>query len=179
MTTISATEKPVLIVTGSAPDVGLDMAALAQIAADAPCEYMAIGLDAVDRYPWRIAYMATFHPAEIPRIRERRAAIGGNLDYRIISHEARPEVDLYIADWWKPSGSSALLGVQAALGLGYDRVVLCGCPLTGKNDKNGDYENFRKGWTPRLGELAGRVRSMSGWTAEVLGRPTKEWIHDA
>jgi hypothetical protein len=140
---------------------------------------MAIGLDAVDKYRWPIRYCATYHPAEIPEIRRRREACGGNGDYQIISHEQRGGVQIYIADWWKPSGSSSLLGVQAAIRMGYTRIVLAGCPLTGKNAKNGDYENFRKGWEAHAKDLGDRVRSMSGWTLNFLGAPTDEWLLSA
>jgi len=166
----------IIIITGSAPNTLKDMTACHDIIGDRPRLYMAIGLDAVDKYALPIRYMATFHPVEIPAIHNRRAAINGNLDYEIISHESREDVNHCIGDWWKPSGSSALLGVQAALLLGYNRIILCGCPLTGKNEQNGSYENFRNGWIPRVREIDGRVRSMSGWTKELLGAPTQEWL---
>jgi hypothetical protein len=167
-------KKPLLI-TGSHPDVVADMLAV-------PCreiEYdlMAIGLDAVDKYLWPVLYVATFHPAEIAEIKDRRAGVGGEHGYKVISHEHRPEVDIFIADWWKPTGSSALLGAQAALTvLGYERIILCGCPLTGMNGKGNNYETFRRGWETNRGKVIGKVTSMSGWTAELLGKPTEEWV---
>lgn len=163
-----------LIITGSAPDVLVDIAAVPRVCS---YDFMAIGLDAVDRYPWPIRYMATYHPVEIPEIRLRRERAGGNLDYAVISHERGDGVD--IVEPLLPgerSGSSSLLGAQAALKLGYDRIILCGCPLSGKNAKGGDYENFRAGWEQKLSFLAGRVRSMSGWTMQLLGAPTEEWL---
>jgi len=168
-------KKP-LVITGSHPDVVADM--LAVPCREIECDLMAIGLDAVDKYIWPILYVATYHPEDIAEIRKHRESAGGNIDYKIIGHEARPEIDIVIKDWWKPSGSSTLLGVQAAIQvLGYDRIILCGCPLTGKSAKGNGYESFRNGWEPRRGMLTDRVRSMSGWTAELLGKPTEEWIH--
>lgn len=166
----------IIIITGSAPNTLDDILAAHCILGDRPRLYMAIGLDAVDKYHWPIRYMATFHPAEIPQIKERRAAINANTDYEIISHESRDGVAHCIGDWWKPSGSSTLLGVQAALRLGYNRIILCGCPLIGKNKESGSYENFQSGWIPRVREIDGRVRSMSGWTKGLLGAPTQEWL---
>ncbi len=162
-----------LLITGSHPDVLIDIAAVPRV-----CTYdlLAVGLDAVDKYPWPIKYVATYHPAEIPKIRERRERLIGLVDFAIISHEQRDHVEIYIADWWKPSGSSALLGVQAALGLGYQKIILCGCPLTGKNLSGGGYETFRQGWEAHAGDLKDSVRSMSGWTADFLGHPTDEWL---
>jgi hypothetical protein len=161
-----------LIITGSAPCVWIDIAAVPRVGA---FDLMAIGLDAVDKYLWPIKYVSTYHPVEIPQIRERREKIGGNVDYRVISMEARPDVDI-VEPFRPPSGSSALLGVLAALRMGYRRIILCGCPMTGKNAAGGTYETFQKGWEARANEFMGRVRSMSGWTAEFLGAPTEEWL---
>ncbi len=110
-----------LIITGSHPDVREDINAVPWARTDtAPEElwrlydYMAIGLDAVDKYLWPVKYVATYHPAELPEIRSRREAVGGNLDYRTIAHDKTNDPDIVIADWWRPSGSSALLGVRPA-----------------------------------------------------------------
>ena len=183
--------KKILIITGAAPCVIDDLTALAMD--DSQADFMAIGLDAVDRYPWPIRYCATYHPPDIPQIRARREALIGRVDFTIIFHEQRikriilnfaerrKERDnsyIIIAKHWTPSGSSSLLGVQAALAMGYRRIILCGCPLIGNNAKGGKYEKFQAGWEAVSNELAGRVRSMSGWTAEFLGRPTEEWLNE-
>lgn len=165
-----------LIITGSAPCVIDDLTAMAMD--DSAADFMAIGLDAVDKYRWPIKYVATYHPAEIFEIRKRRETLVGQVDFAIISHEQHEHVEIFIGEYWTPSGSSALLGVQAALAMGYRRIILCGCPLAGKNDKGGSYESFRKGWEARVKELDGRVRSMSGWTRDFLGAPTEEWLNE-
>ena len=166
--------KKCLIITGSAPCVIDDLTALAMD--DSRADFMAIGLDAIDKYCWPVKYVATYHPEDIPQILARREARIGRVDFAIVCHKRCKHVDIVITDYWQPSGSSALLGVQAALRLGYRRIILAGCPLTGKNDKGGKYENFRNGWEARRKEIGDHVRSMSGWTAEFLGWPTKEWL---
>ena len=169
--------KNILIITGAAPCVLDDLTALAMD--DSMADFMAIGLDAVDKYPWPIKYMATYHPVEILEIKARRESIGGNTDYIVISHESKEGVD--IIEPLLPgerSGSSALLGVQAALKLGYRRIILCGCPLTGKNSTGGAYETFHVGWEEKKKILKDCVHSMSGWTMEFLGAPTEEWLAD-
>jgi len=163
-----------LVITGSAQCVHEDIAALAL--ENSAADFMAIGLDAVDKYAWPVKYVATYHPEKIDMTRERRASIGGNTDYELICHEKRPGVDIVINDWWSPSGSSALLGVQAGMRMGYKKIILCGCPLTGKNAAGSSYENFRTGFNAKKAEIAPFVRSMSGWTAELLGKPTPEWL---
>lgn len=162
-----------LVITGSHPQVCDDINGLPKIGYD----FMAIGLDAVNKYHHNIKYCATYHPIEIPEIKERRRVFGGNTDFLFISHEERAGVDICIKDWWQPSGSSALLGAQAALRIGYTRIVLCGCPLAGSNGKHGAYDTFRQGWIKVMPAIKPYVRSMSGWTMERLGVPTQEWLN--
>lgn len=78
-------------------------------------------------------------------------------------------------------GSSGLIG--AMVGLRYaHRVVLAAIPMDperGHYNKEGSWREavkHRKSWEDALPELQGRVRSMSGWTKELLGEPTKEWL---
>jgi hypothetical protein len=84
-------------------------------------------------------------------------------------------------------GSSALFATLAGLEIGYKKIVLAGCPL----DTDGHYyfaqskETLGPIW---LGfdfmawldfsemEKAVFVRSMSGYTAKIIGKSTKEWI---
>jgi hypothetical protein len=173
-----------LIITGAAPSVWADIERVPDLVTEIipgrgymNYDFMAIGLDAVDKYAWPIRYVATYHPAEIQQIKERRQATAGNTDYQVISHETRPDVDIFIKDWWRPSGSSSLLGVQAALQLGYQKIILCGCPLTGESAKKDNYNTFHIGWTDKHKQIKDHVRSMSGWTKELLGAPTEEWLH--
>jgi hypothetical protein len=158
-----------LIVVGSAPCTQEDLASLPPMEAD----YMLIGLDSVEKYLGHVQYMATHHPAEIQQTTERRRKAGGNTDWRTISHEKRPGVDIVTPLNGKPSGSSAMLGILTALKLGYNRIICCGCPLTG--DKK--YESFHRGWTSRLDLIKDNVRSCSGWTRDLIGEPTEEWLN--
>jgi hypothetical protein len=178
-------ENKYLIITGAAPSVLDDVEAVPKSipvgnggAFFSPAyDYMLIGLTAAGMHAIPCKYMATYHPTLIPEVKVRREAAGGNTDYIIISHEARPGVS--IIEPLLPgerSGSSALLGAQAALKLGYSRIILCGCPLEGKNASGGAYDSFRIGWINKQKFLNDRVRSMSGWTKELLGAPTDEWL---
>jgi len=166
--------KPAIAIIGAAPGALSDLAALPRLASFV---LMAIGLDAVALVQAPLKYVATYHSADIPEIYRRRETIGGNTDFELISHKRDNErISIVIDDWWKPSGSSALLGVQAALRIGYDRIIVCGCPLEGKNAKNSSYEGYRRGWEAHAAEISGKVRSMSGWTRDFLGAPTNEWL---
>lgn len=87
------------------------------------------------------------------------------------------------------SGTSANLAFKIGLALDYTRFVLAGCPmdnsgnwytpLIGKNDvkANKDHRHHLWKWTEIAGRPIGRfVRSMSGKTADLFGKPTREWL---
>lgn len=87
------------------------------------------------------------------------------------------------------NGTSANLAFKIGLALDYTRIVLAGCPM---DDSGNWYKKLvpendvkaRKDHRPHLWkwmELACRpigkfVRSMSGNTADLLGRPSREWL---
>jgi len=73
-----------LAITGSLPAPWLTSR---RSLAFAPYDFMAVGVDAIHLYTWPILYVSTFHPADIPEIYRRRQTIGGNTDFKIISHE--------------------------------------------------------------------------------------------
>ena len=162
-----------LIIIGAASCVGEDLKLWGTDfkSAPQPYDYMLIGLDSVDKYLGRVDYLATYHPEDIPACLQRRAAAGGNNDFQIISHTESPGVGI-VHPHQPPSGSSALLGVLAAVKIGYRRIILAGCPL-----EDNKYHEFRPGWQAHLDTYIGKVRSLSGWTREFLGAPTEEWLN--
>lgn len=83
-------------------------------------------------------------------------------------------------------GSSGLFALKVALDdLGFDRAVLCGIPLDAAQnhfDTPGPWRpasQYEIGWRQALPEIADRARSLGGWTAELLGTPTADWIAGA
>jgi len=84
-------------------------------------------------------------------------------------------------------GSSGLLATCVALDKA-QKVVLCGVPMLPTmrhwhNDKGGvpwtECTHYLKHWEELMPNLLSkRVRSMSGWTRDRLGLPTKEWLDD-
>jgi len=80
------------------------------------------------------------------------------------------------------AGSSGLFAVKVALvDLGFDRVVLCGVPLTrtAHFDDPTDWkyaESYHEGWTQALPHIRDRVRSFGGFTQQLLGAPDAAWI---
>lgn len=159
-----------LIIMGSAPCAFED---LERIPAFDRYDFMAIGLDvAAETCALPLKYVATNHPEDITEIRRRRAFGSGNLDYALISYKPGPGVDI-VQLLGPVSGSSAILGALAAIALGYEKIILCGCPLTGNAPEGNPYEAFRPGWETAADQVKGRVFSMSGWTREFLGSPAE------
>jgi hypothetical protein len=179
-----------IIILGIAPCLEED---LASVRDECLYDFMAIGLDCSDRIKFDIQHAATYHTVEFIQFAERRRAAGGNLDYKTHSHEATvpgsgPDGGIVLTvDYVWPlvdpspfSGSSSFLGAQAAVGLGYKKIILCGCPMSGKNlitPSTHDYDNFQQGWMRHVNKLESKVRSMSGWTKEFLGFPDEEWLN--
>ena len=167
-------EKGVLLVTGIAAGLQEDMDNFPR---PLIFDWLAVGMDAVDKIQGHLDYMSTYHPEDIPAAMEKRKACGGNTDYKVISHLYAGGVDI-VEPFDPPSGSSALLGVLAALKMGYKKIILCGCPLQNLGVPDKEYEQFRKGWIAKYAQVMGKVKSMSGWTKEFLGAPTVEWLND-
>jgi hypothetical protein len=105
-----------------------------------------------------------------------------------------------VTDWWgaEMSSGATSAGKAALIGLamGFERVVLCGCPMDGSGYAAGELEGIRKEsacqrigdptkqkqrsiirYREKMAELAAgkfkdRVFSLSGYTKLVLGEPT-------
>lgn len=166
-----------IIILGIAPCLEED---LSKVANHDQYDFMGIGLDCSDRVLFNVQHFATYHTTEFPELKNRRQRAGGNIDYITHSHQ-QPADRLWPLVAPSPlSGSSSFLGTQAAVGMGYTKIILCGCPMQGMNhdpNKRERYDNFQKGWLKFAKEMfKGRVRSMSGFTADLLGYPTREWL---
>lgn len=132
--------------------------------------------------PRHLDAWATLHPENFHAWQERRKEYG-NTDYQAFSID-------HSGPWakWKDrwEGSSGLFAAQIALeGLGASGVILCGCPLTktgrhffDKNNEWDDAEVYRKGFKAAFPVIQGSVRSLSGWTRELLGAPSAQWLAD-
>lgn len=117
--------------------------------------------------------------ADLVRYRKRHARLKAQ---PFVSHSsyADPEIDRVWADM--RDGDSSLLAARIAVALGSKRVILAGVPLDGSGHVYDDpvedplepaysFTKYRQVWERYLGELTGRVFSMSGATRELLGAP--------
>lgn len=140
--------------------------------------------DAGAAYPGRLDGWATLHAEKLAGWMERRKG-GGYRAFSIKGHWDHPSgaVEIIRERW---AGSSGLYGAQIALeAFGASGVVLCGVPLDA--DKGHYFEPgkpwpeaelYRAGFRAALPVIRDRVRSMSGYTRELLGAPTPEWLND-
>lgn len=165
----------VLVVTGSAPCVNQDIDALLEHVRVEDCDFMAIGIDAINKHSHPLLFLATYHWNDIDSAKQKRAKSIGRVDFKIIHHEKKPGVDI-VEPYEKPSGSSSLLGTLAGLRMGYEKIVLCGCPLIGLDGQKHNYSKFQLGWVKKKDTVIGKVKSMSGWTSEFLGTPMEDWL---
>lgn len=162
-----------LIIIGCAPCWEEDLNNLLSVTASH--DVMAIGLDCP--YKGEVDYFASYHTDDIPLYAAKRKRENLNIDYIIISHIAEKENHIdFILPYKSPAGSSAMLGAMAGIRFGYKKIVLCGCPLQGFNQKKHPYVVFQNGWKARFNVFNGIVKSMSGFTQELLGAPTEEWL---
>jgi hypothetical protein len=134
----------------------------------------------------KVDYWATFHPERLPKELGVRRASGLPDPKEIWTYRQPPKGSSFgipIKILKTKGGSSGLLGTEGALDVA-DRIVLCGIPLDPgqvhyKRPRRGGWppaKMYRLAWTVALPRIKDKVRSMSGWTKEVLGAPTLEWL---
>lgn len=186
------------LVLGGAQSVWDDIAALEAVVGRWRGPVLAINNIACERdlrtgQAWerRIDHLCTLHAEKVALWRRKRREL-------VISLGRSPEWDVY--ETWScgrrtavdrhysgiTGGSSGLYAVSVALHLGFERVVLAGVPMTNERNAFRDeaqwkaFRRYTDAWVDRsrnaLPLLAGRVRSMSGWTREILGPPELDWI---
>lgn len=127
----------------------------------------------------------TLHPDKFETWKKARAASGFAPALSHVSYKAHPSVDA-IHDYRFPgvtlSGSSGLFAAKVALDLGFKRLVLCGVPMDAESAHFNDakpwdaFSGYRHAWICSRKHIAECVRSMSGWTAEFVGRPSASWL---
>jgi hypothetical protein len=173
------------IVLGSAPDWEDDLAKARKLVPDWPV----VAINGVATlYLEHIVMWCSIHGRDLMKWAPMRAERGGNTDYLGYGNFSDKEECGDFIRWNRPNlgGSSGLFAVDIALESGFEKVILCGVPLEGQQrvcSADGSpveavcaYESYRKGWERKLPDIKDRVRSMSGWTKELLGKPTKGWL---
>lgn len=176
------------VILGGANSVWDDLAALKEYRH--PDVIIAIN-DIGSVYPHEIDVWITLHADKLPGWTGRRVASGYPGPKKFITH--RPlykremssifyppaSFEVNSPDW---GGSSGLFAVRYALEQNYDHIVLCGVPMSPQGNHFFsdapwmDAERYHKAWKDHFLELVPRVRSMSGWTMGLLGKPSLSWL---
>ncbi len=138
----------------------------------------------------RLDAWVTLHPDRLEKRDLKRRLKVGPMPDRIYAHRKDKHVS-HVAEYkWsdqKTTGSSGHFALKVAIDeYGCDRCVLCGVPIEkslGRIEAIGhtiDHWSgsraFRDGWTQSLHHYKEFTRSMSGWTRQLLGEPTTEWL---
>jgi len=126
-------------------------------------------------------HWVSLHPEKLNGWLRARREKGYPDGFTTWSHkkQAGCNVDRATDDW---KGSSGLFAVKVARELGYERIVLCGVPLNAEGAHFFDakpwkaFQGFRNGWLNHRAEIAPYVRSVSGWTREILGAPDESFL---
>lgn len=137
-------------------------------------------------WPGPLAAWVTLHPYMMPEFIAERARLGYPAA-KVVGHEKSGSVDEAFDYKWPGAPKTAASGMAgakyAAFDLGYKKIVLCGIPMDpgpridGKGLWSEDQTlSFRRGIEPVASDVRRFVRSMSGWTAGMFGKPTREWL---
>jgi hypothetical protein len=153
--------------------------ALALFQPDAIFAVNNIGID----WSGRLDYWCTLHPLPTHKwpgmaqalVRRHKAGLNRPQTW---AHRPGPGIDRTTGDW---AGSSSLFAVKVARLEGFERIVLAGVPMNASYHYNDarpwmQHTAFVNGWRKRAPEIRPFVRSMSGWTRELLGDPSAEWL---
>lgn len=173
--------RTVALCVGGAPTVWKELEAAKALVGDRA--HVVIVTNHAGRfYEGDIDAWVTLHPELFEPWRDERAAKRLNTDYRSLVYDGRKKVadtEAYRQRW---NGSSGLFAAQLALdAMGCGGVILCGVPLereAGHFHAPGLWhmaDHYRDGMRQAKAEGA-QVRSMSGWTADLFGRPDEEWL---
>lgn len=130
-------------------------------------------------YDHPLAGWVSLHPDNLGEWVRRKGATWARL-FAPEPHAACPDAEIVAERWPGSSGSYAL---QCALfELGATGAILCGVPMdsaAGHFSNPGAWagtDDYRRAFEAALPEVGGRVRSMGGWTADLFGKPTAEWV---
>lgn len=176
------------IVLGSATDALAEYEAAKALV---PAAFVVCVNDALRTCPDRVHAFATLHPEKRERfLGVEDCELKRHPDCSLWTYEApinrRGGFNIAREKW---AGSSGLFAVQIALEkLDAAGVILAGVPMDAARratyaDAEAEWgggetyvQRYQRGWTKAHSILRARVRSFSGFTRDLLGPPTPEWI---
>jgi hypothetical protein len=154
----------------------------------------------VDYDTMALNYAATIMPHEIQHYAAGDAhmpdmqAVAASLPDTVTKHAWNQGCKEFDVQWVRNgrggwNGTSANLALKIGLALDYTRIVLAGCPMDNSGNwyrpliketdikARKDHRHHLWKWMEMSIRPIGRfVRSMSGNTADLFGKPTREWL---
>ena len=161
-----------------------------------PHDVMAIGRS-INLYPGRVMHWANVDGSESIWWAEHLPIKNdGKMPIRHTLGECRGyDIDWDVIDeplWEKDAnvmwhGSTALFATLTCITLGYKKIILAGCPLDSKGHWYFDNlpNNTGPRWLPETYQVwfefaknsgSEKVKSLSGYTSQIVGMATKEWL---
>lgn len=137
-------------------------------------------------YPDEFDHWCTMHPDKLSGwVAARRKAGRPDAKQIWVPQHRNPPKDIAGLVRYAPSrgGSSGMLCCMVVLKILNCRAVLAGMPMLAANAHYNnprpwnDAIHYHGAWRQSLHELNDRIKSMSGWTKELLGEPTVGWLH--
>ena len=175
------------LVLGGGACLWRDLQALSEIM-DGRWPHMVVAVnDAGWAYRFPIDHWVTLHGEKYPVWREMRRQLGYPMDYRVWGGTWVTGSDDSKFTWIDEVlpvtrvGSTGLHAVDVALFKGAERIITVGIPMDG----SGHFFDptpwdsamaHRDAWIESAEAFSDTVRSMSGWTADLLGSPDRAWI---
>ena len=170
----------VALVLGGSNDVFAEYVEAMKLCATAGIPWTVFGCnDMIEAFPGELPNGVTLHPDKLAEWLSRREAAGHQRPKVMWAHRHFANVDQWTRDW---QGSVGLFAVKVAREEQFRKIICCGVPMNpdAQHFKRGVTWNaanaFRRGWVGHAKELRPFVRSMSGWTQELFGPPTLEWL---
>lgn len=185
--TLKKTENEILLIVGDATGVIEDLQEFVKICPD-KFDTMCINYSPLI-VPWDIQHFIAgdSHMEDMQKMAAR-------LPDTCLKHCWNPQSIGFSVRWIRNgrtgwNGTTANLGIKIGIALGYTRIILAGipmdssgnwyAPLLPSNDVKQNKNHTSHLW--KWNEIASRpisrlLRSMSGNTADLLGKPTKEWL---
>lgn len=183
-----------LIICGAAKCLWND---LARIPEDVDAAWMGVNVAGVF-VPHPISYLVSLHPEHAEEYKSQRRALGYPGTCHTIAHKGFPDI---LIRHNGERGGSGLYAVRCGLELGYDRIVLAGMPTDSQRyffdlpkmesllprnlridpvradayKRRWVGDAYQKTWRLAESDLKPYVRSMSGYTARLLGEPDTEY----
>jgi hypothetical protein len=137
--------------------------------------------DMIAKWPARIDYGCTLHPDRTDGYLQERSHKKYPMGFDVYAHRNFQSRTTHkeLRDW---AGSTGLFAVRVAIEMGFSGIVLAGVPMQkqyGHITRKEPWvaaKQFHNGWNKHREELEHCVRSMSGWTRQMFGTPTKAWF---